>query len=111
MATFAVDILGSASDRLAIAGALNLTNAKDQITFTGTPNGTSTYVLATYGSVSGIFDVADTLPAGYRLIYGLNELHLAPLTAVPEPATWVAAVLTILAVGWTQRPRWKKTRC
>jgi fibronectin-binding autotransporter adhesin len=101
LATYLVDLSGSASDRLNITGALNLNGAFDQISFSGTPDGTTTYVLATYGSVSGTFDFGSA-PAGYTLSYGSGELDLVP---IPEPSTWVAAALSVFLFGCTQRKR------
>ncbi len=96
---YLVDLTGSTSDRLVITSTLNLnSSATDQITFSGTANGTTTYVLATYGSVSGLFDVVNNLPSGYQLIYGTNELDLAP---VPEPSTWISGALVVALLGWT----------
>src|SRR5205823_1808215 len=94
LATYAVDISGATSDKLVIGGALNLSNSFDQITFNGTPDGTSTYVLATYASETGTFDFGSA-PNGYTLVYGLTELDLVP---VPEPSTYAAAALALAAV-------------
>jgi autotransporter-associated beta strand protein len=102
LATYAVEILGATSDKLAITGALDLTNAFDQITFSGTPNGSTTYVLATYASLTGgTFDFG-AAPSGYTLVYGATELDLAP---VPEPATWIGGALALGVLGWSQRKR------
>src|SRR5207244_41196 len=48
LASYAVDISGSTSDRLNLTGVLDLSGAFDQIAFNGTPDGTTTYILATY---------------------------------------------------------------
>jgi fibronectin-binding autotransporter adhesin len=101
LATYAVDILGATSDKLVITGALALSNSFDQITFNGTPDGTTIYVLATYSSFSGTFDFGSA-PSGYQLIYGTTELDLAP---IPEPSTWVAGALALGVLGWSQRRR------
>jgi autotransporter-associated beta strand protein len=101
LATYAVDITGATSDKLVIGSSLNLSNSFDQITFNGTPDGTTTYVLATYSSISGTFDFGSA-PSGYQLIYGATELDLVP---VPEPGTWLAGALALLAVLRTQRNR------
>jgi autotransporter-associated beta strand protein len=90
LATYAVDISGPTSDKLVIAGGLDLTGSLDQITFNGAPDGTSTYLLATYEFLKGAFDVGSA-PPGYQLIYGATELTLAP---VPEPS-----VLTLVALA------------
>ena len=99
IATYAVDISGATSDKLAIAGTLDLTSPLDQITFNGTPDGTSSYLLATYASRNGVFDFGSA-PAGYQLIYGSTELTLAP---VPEPGVLtlggMGAIMLLLARG------------
>ena len=102
MASYLVDISGSASDKLAITGSLNLSGLFDKLAFTGTADGTTTYALATYSSITGTFDTVTGLPAGYQLIYGSTELDLAP---VPEPATWVGAALALGVLGWSQQRR------
>lgn len=101
LATYSVDISGATSDKLAITGRLNLSNNFDNITFNGTPNGTSSYILATYASETGTFNFG-TAPAGYQLIYGSTELDLVP---VPEPSTWVTAFLSVGFLGWSQRKK------
>ncbi len=111
LATYLVD-LGAGpnnSDRLALvglgtAGLLDLGGAYDQIAFSGTADGTSSYILATYASLNGTFDNVVNLPAGYALQYGATSLSLVP-TAVPEPATWAAGLLTLGAFAYSQRRR------
>ena len=98
LATYLVDIIGSLSDRLILSGALDLSNAFDQISFNGAANGTSTYVLASYTGVVGTFDTVTNLPSGYTLSYGATELDLVP---VPEPSTWIAGALAGGVVGWS----------
>ena len=97
-----VQINGSTSGQLAIGGILDLSDPMDQITFTGTPNGTTTYVLATYGSRVGTFNIVNYLPDGYQLIYGATELDLVP---IPEPTTGLGAALAVTAIAYTQRRR------
>ena len=104
LATYFVDIAAGVnnSDRLTIGGILDLTNTFDQILFSGTPDGTSSYILATAtGGINGTFDFGSA-PAGYQFFYGADELDLVP---VPEPATWTAGLLTLAALGYTQRRR------
>jgi hypothetical protein len=86
---------------LAIAGVLDLSGSFDQLTLNSSPNGTHNYVLATYGSVIGQFDLTN-IPANYELVYGSNILSLV---LVPEPATWIGAALALSAIGFTQRKK------
>ena len=102
LATYSVDLSGATSDKLVIGGPLGLSGTHDQISFNGSADGTTTYVLATYASESGIFDTVTGLPANYTLVYGPTELDLTP---IPEPGTWLAAALALAAVGYTQRKR------
>jgi autotransporter-associated beta strand protein len=104
LSTYAVDISGTTSDRLNITGVLNLSSAFDQISFNGTADGLTTYVLATYSSETGTFDSMPTLPSGYSLVYGATELDLTP-TAVPEPATWAIGALLLGSLLLTHRNR------
>jgi fibronectin-binding autotransporter adhesin len=99
-ATYLAD-LGSGtnnSDRIAVGGALDLSNAFDRIMFQGSADGTSSYILATYGSLSGTFNTVTNLPIGYQLIYNPTELDLIPLVAVPEPGTWLAGGLALVTL-------------
>jgi autotransporter-associated beta strand protein len=108
LGTYAVDIAGATSDRLNITGVLDLSSAFDQITFNGTADGTTTYVLATYTSETGTFNTSlPTMPSGYSLVYGANELDLTP-TAVPEPSTWLTGALAVSAILFTQRRRLRR---
>lgn len=102
LAQYLVDISGTTSDRLTIGGALNLSGTFDQISFSGSADGTSSYILATYGSLNGTFDAVTNLPSGYQLVYGLTELDLTP---VPEPATWLGGALALGALAYSQRRR------
>ncbi len=108
LATYFVDLAAGAnnSDRLTIGGALNLSNIFDQIQFNGTADGTSSYVLATYSSITGTFDFTNT-PAGYQLIYGTNTLTLAP---VPEPSTWAVGLLSVVVLAYSQRSKFSHGR-
>jgi hypothetical protein len=38
----------------------------------------------------------------YQLIYGTNDLILAP---IPEPSAWIGAALALAAIGFMQRRR------
>ena len=108
LATFLVDIGAGTnnSDRLSVGGSVDLTNGFDQILFNGSADGTSSYILATAtGGINGTFDTVTNLPAGYQLVYGTNELDLAPISAVPEASTWFAGALALSAMLVAQRRR------
>jgi fibronectin-binding autotransporter adhesin len=110
LASYLADLAGGVnnSDKLAIGGALDLSNAFDQLMFQGSADGTSSYVLASYASHSGIFNTVTNLPGGYQLIYNSTELDLIPLAAVPEPGTWVSgglALATLLRLPLRQLSR------
>jgi autotransporter-associated beta strand protein len=104
LATFFVDLASGAnnSDRLTIGGTLNLGTVFDRIAFSGTADGVSSYTLATYSSLNGTFDSVLNMPNGYELQYTGTDLTLVP---VPEPSTWVAALLTAAVLGYSQRRR------
>jgi autotransporter-associated beta strand protein len=100
LATYLAD-LGSGinnSDRIAVGGAVDLSSSFDQLMFQGSADGTSSYVLATYGSHNSVFNTVTNLPLGYQLIYNSTELDLIPLAAVPEPGTWLAGGLALGAL-------------
>jgi autotransporter-associated beta strand protein len=103
---YLVDLSGAASDLLVLGGSLNLSGSFDQLTLSGTPDGTSSYTLATYTSVTGEFDLTN-VPGNYQLIYGDTGLVLAP---IPEPTTWIGAALALAAIGLTQRRRFRGLR-
>ncbi|HEY1769764.1 MAG TPA: autotransporter-associated beta strand repeat-containing protein [Chthoniobacterales bacterium] len=97
LATYLVDLSSSQSDKLVIAGTLNLNGTSDQIQFQGT-SGASSYTLATYSSVVGTFDSVSGMPSGYKLDYGATALTL---TEVPEPCTVPAGALALLVLGYS----------
>ena len=103
--TYKVDISGATSDLLAIAGVLDLSGSFDQLTLNSSPNGTHNYVLATYGSVIGQFDLTN-IPSNYELVYGSNTLSLV-LVPVPESSTWIGAALALAAIAFTQRKKFR----
>lgn len=107
LATFVVDLIGATSDTLNITGLLDLSGLFDALSFNGTPDGTSSYLLANFGSINGTFNTAPAF-AGYQYIYGSTTLELSPLTPVPEPSTWLAGALALLAAGYTQRRRFAR---
>ena len=102
LGTYLVDLTASAGDRLVITGNLDLSSAFDQISFQGT-TGLASYQLITYsGLLSGTFDTVSSLPSGYSLVYGVNEIDLV---AVPETSTWVMGALVLGALFVSQRKR------
>jgi fibronectin-binding autotransporter adhesin len=102
LATYLVDLTAITSDKLAITGNLNLhsmSNAFDQISFQGT-TGASSYILATFGSLTGTFGTVTNLPSGYHLVYNATDIEL---DVVPEPGTWLAGALVFGSLLATQR--------
>jgi fibronectin-binding autotransporter adhesin len=104
LATLAIDVSGATADKLAITGNLNLSTIFDGLVVTELATATlARYQIVTYtGSLTGVFDTL-TLPSGYSIDYSIpNEIDLV---AVPEPATWFAAVLVTGSMAWFQRRR------
>jgi autotransporter-associated beta strand protein len=96
-----VDLNSTTSDLLSTTGLLSIT-AGATINFNQLAAPTaSSYQLATYSNVSGMFTPLN-LPSGYTLVYNPTELDLV---AAPEPATWAAAALAALGVGVAHRRR------
>lgn len=58
-------------DSLAVSGALDLDGATLAVTVTGTP-GQESYVIATYGTLTGAFASHTGIPAGYEIDYAFN---------------------------------------
>jgi hypothetical protein len=102
--TYLVNIDGSAADKLVIGGTLSLPGFT-QLSFSGSADGTTTYVLATFTSLlnNDHFDFVQNMPMGYSLIYNPTDIELVP---IPEPATWIGAALG--AVILFVRPRRRK---
>ncbi len=84
----AIEIDGNSVDRLDVTGLLDLSAGDDTLALSLTgPTPNSTLVIASYGSLLGVFDNVDlsVLPSCYRLDYnfaGQNQIALV----VPEPA-------------------------
>jgi hypothetical protein len=92
----AIELNGATHDRLEVAQSLDLSGAT--LAVATLPGGTSevAYVIASYGSRSGVFETVTGLPAGYRLIYdyddGNTSNNIAIVQATPTPYDlWVAA--------------------
>jgi autotransporter-associated beta strand protein len=92
----AIDLDGVTHDRLVVGQRLDLSGAT--LAVATLPGGASevAYVIASYGSRSGVFETVTGLPAGYRLIYdyddGNTSNNIAIVQATPTPYDlWVAA--------------------
>jgi fibronectin-binding autotransporter adhesin len=96
--TYLANLSGNMSDLLAIGGMLSI-GSEAGLTIVGTADNVTTYVLATFSSISGTFDPALVMgiPSGYSLVYNLTDIELVP-TAIPEPATWIGAAAATAAV-------------
>jgi autotransporter-associated beta strand protein len=119
---YLVDLTSGGVDLTAVTGSVTLTGSNlivaTQSGFTPTGN----YVIISNDGtdpVTGVFGTT-VVPAGYTVDYlyndsnnslaGGNDVALVPLTAVPEPSTWAGAALALVAVGVTQRRRFRRAR-
>ena len=106
---YLVNIGGTTSDILAIAGTLDLSAVGDILTFNVLSSLTGTsYTLATYTGLLGTFDDFSTIPTGYELSYTGTELDLVSIVAVPEPGTWFAGALVATALLFSQRRKLRR---
>jgi fibronectin-binding autotransporter adhesin len=95
--TWLVDYGTASIDLLEVAGALNLNGVSlsfNQVS--GLLDGTSSYVFANYGSLSGAFTAA--APAGYLVDPAFNGGSSMALVPVPEPAAALLGSLGLLAL-------------
>ncbi len=86
--TLAIEADGTgagSADRLNVTGALNITAATLNLSVLSTLNDPS-YIIATYGSLSGTFAGVAGLPANYEVQYAFGGNNVA-LVLIPEPAT------------------------
>jgi hypothetical protein len=96
--TYAAELSGTTSDRLAISGPLTLA-AGSTLVLAGTPTAGTVYTLASYTQVNGTFTNVTGLPPGYTLAYNPTSLQL-----VPEPALILALCAAGAGVvGWRRR--------
>ena len=91
---------GGVGTSLTTNGGLLTLGSSATLTINGTPDGASNYDIANYTTLSGTF-AGFTAPAGYSINYagtnfGASDIEL-DVAAVPEPSTWVGAVLAALA--------------
>ena len=117
-ATFHVDAFGTAADnwdKLVVNGSANLGSSTLEVIIANGLgfNPGDTYTLIDANAISGTFNgIADNsfqTFSGYEFIAhydlgGDGNFELEAV-AVPEPGTWFAAVLTLLAIGFSQRKR------
>jgi len=99
--TYIANLSGNLSDLLKITGNLTL-GTGTTLSIQGPADGTTTYILATFASHFGTFDMTSGIPSGYALVYNNTDLELVP---VPEPATWLGGAIAVAALLWTQRRR------
>ena len=88
----AVDVDGTgagSSDRLGVAGNLNIAYASLQLTVLTSLND-PVYVIASYGSLTGTFAGVVGRPAGYRVVYNYNSLKQIALVqnALVDYSDW-----------------------
>lgn len=106
---YVADLNSTTSDRLVLSGLLNISSGAALNLVSSQPLTAASYTLAEYGSWNGTSFSTVTLDggslSGYNLNYGTNALTL---TAVPEPGTWAAGILALLAVAFTQRRRFRR---
>lgn len=96
--TLAVEFGSSSIDLLSVTGLLDITGGNVSfIEFAGPLDGTSPYVFASYGSLSGIF--SGIAPSGYTIDYafddGVSTRNIA-LVAVPEPRAAMLGLVGML---------------
>ena len=106
--TLQIGLTSTSSTLLATNGSLVL-GSSSILNVTSTTSGAASYDIVNYGGTeSGTFGTLMNVPAGYTVDYGTvvtGEITL-DMTPVPEPSTWVGAVLAVLgAVGVKYRRR------
>lgn len=84
--TWELEVDGYASDRVAVAGTLDLADAVLDLTETNHPALAETYILATYGGLTGTFGVTN-VPAGWTLDYDYLGGSQIALVQVPGLVT------------------------
>ena len=99
---YLANLSGALSDTLAVINQLNLDGSDDTISITGTGDGTTTYVLATFDSRIGTFNSEVGVPADYDLVYTDHQILLVP---IPEPPTWIGGALALAALSLAQYRR------
>lgn len=97
--TLAIEISGAATDKLAVGGALNLSQAT--LNVTAVSANAPAYVIATYGSLVGEFLSVGSLPTGYNIDYAYNGNQVALVAGgVTNPfGNWISDPAFGLALG------------
>jgi len=92
--TLAIGVAGVNSDLLRMFGNLDLGTATDTLAITGTLDGITSYLIATYtGSLTGTFDNVSGLTGSYIVDYSTpNSIFLT----IPEPSTAMLGGLALL---------------
>jgi fibronectin-binding autotransporter adhesin len=84
-------------DLVQVAGLLDLNgSAVSFVDLAGALDGTSNYVFATYGSLSGVFG-SGAAPSGYQIDYGFGGNSIA-LVPIPEPAAILLGAISSLTL-------------
>ena len=100
--TYACEIDMASADQLAVTGNLDLTNATLSVS-TSTPTET-TYIIATYGSLTGTFATISGLPAGAAIDYAYDDGTSSNNIAIQLPTLlqWTGAVNN----NWSAAGNW-----
>jgi fibronectin-binding autotransporter adhesin len=92
---------------LTLGGTLDL-NIASGVTFTSGQTLTLLSGTSQTGTFSNIVDDMTYTFDGYEFVANYTGSGFT-LTPVPEPSTWAAAALALIAVGWTQRSRFRRS--
>ncbi|MFD0893311.1 autotransporter-associated beta strand repeat-containing protein [Luteolibacter ambystomatis] len=88
--TFICEVAGESADKIATTGNLNVTGATLTVQALGVGFTQGTYVIASYGSLTGTFASVTGLPSGYSLNYN-TALNQIEIVGTPHPFTlWMA---------------------
>lgn len=110
--TLAIDVSGTTTDLVAVAGLLTLDPASTVGFTAGSTLTEPAYVFATYTSLTGTFGTVTNLPTGYSLDYNYQSGNKVALVAVPEPDTLAlagAGCMMAAAVSVNRRSRMGRT--
>ena len=123
---FTVDLNGTTAgtgyDQVQVTGAVNISGSNLVVNpAAGLTVGNKFFILLNDASdpISGTFSQGATIIVGsdtFAINYldngngGGNDISLTLISVIPEPATWVGAVLALGVLGWSQRPRLSRNR-